>query len=666
MRTLANGNLQLDADTRGELGKLLAREFVNADEASNTLQTNWATWRDQYNGVKATNSAKQPWQARYSMPETKQAINTAAVQIAGVAVSADPYFELEAEDPEFDEVAHNEESYQQMWHERTRFKAKVAIAICEALTVGTCWLKPGVKRTGRTLPAEITGPLKLSELDAEPTCDYIVAEDAILLPMDAPNFQMARGAFGKTILRWNDFVLAKKDGIFYDDVFDRIENRWMEEHASSVTATEQGIDRETPIDMWQAEFVCWEGIYRYVKPGDETETEVLMLVAYNPDSSGEAIILRCTDYEPLFDKQWFFVPIICDPKPNSMWGHSMCEDMADIQRWMDATFEQSTDAVAMAILPPIVVQPGSDVVRKKLKWAPAAIWPLANPATAVNMLGVNPTTLTAVNLAMGQMDMMSQKGQRITGTGDTLAGVQTQGDKTKFEIGAVVENANQIFEHKLSNVQIGLEDDQGLVAYAQLCLRIHQTFMPNVPIQYRIGGNEPYQTVDPAWHEGKYRVTANGTTASHNPQLRLQRAMAIKQLADADPFLGFSPIDTPETVFETVKRLYSVRRDVLQAMGVRHTESYIGGEPKDVQEAIRIAAIFNPQAIQIMAARWQAQQNPQLGAGTGLAQPVAEGQSGPVAGSGPPGGTEGGGGPVGGGQPIPGPGIEAGMGQIPV
>ncbi len=612
-------NLKLSDEDRTALGNQLGFEFQRSIDAMAGLRAKWQLCRDQYAGVKDPDIQKADWQARYSMSLTAEAVDTAAVNICKVMFAADPYFELEAEDPEYDDVAAHEEAYQQFWHERMRLKSKVELAVKDALIVGQAWLRGGVRATGNSLPIELTRPLRISELDAVPECSVVYSEDMILMPVTAPNFRASRGAFAKATLRWNDFAQARETKAFYEDAISRVESMYSSDYSTTQIQDQQGVTREQPENKWDAEFVCYEGIYRWTKPGDKTETEWLILAYWSEDHPGEAIILRCTPYEPWYGSQWFYTPIIVDPEPNSMWGGSMVDDIKDPQRWTDATFEQSTDALTMAIHPPLVVPPSAGTDTKKLQWGPGEKWPLANPQ-AVQMLSVPGTVLSAINISMAQMESVRQNAQRRTGTGDTMQGAQTQGNKTAYEIGAVVQNANQIFEAKLSHVQIGMEEDQGLEAFAQLMLTIHDRLMPNSQIIYRTGkGSDPFQTVDPMWHKGRYRVRAHGNTSSANPQERLARATAIKKASMESPFLRVSPIDTPALLTEKMKRWYAVERDVFQALGVKYVESYIGTEPADFKEALHVAAIINPEAVKQMALL--AQQN-QAAATGGMVPPV--------------------------------------------
>jgi len=658
--------LNIDEDARLALANELGMAMDDSQDASATFRDNVAGYRDQYEGL--LKAKPMEWMSNVNIPTTKSMVNTASIKVARAATGSSPIFEVEAVDPEYDDVAQNEENWLQFWNEEMRLAGKVGIAVREAMITGQCWLKAGVAGTGNQLPEymEPGQPLKVHEIDAEPTTEYIVTEDIMLLPFTAPNFKSSKGAFGRRWLRWDDIQGMVEAKTVYTDAVEYLENRWNVDNPTTQTQALQGIEEVTAKNIWSAKFECWEGIYRWVKPGDKREKEYLILAYYNSDTRGTAKILKCIEYKPLFGDNWFFTPIICDPKPNSMWGGSMCEDIRGLQTWINATFNQITDAITINILPPVAVKPGSDVARKNLKWGPMERWIVSNPATDVQMLNGSQSALTAISQSYNGLNMVNGMAEKVTGVSAPSQGAPSDEKKTAFEINAVISAGNDKFDYTVSVVQMGIEEDQGLEAHAVNTMEIIRRFLPNEPIQYKssAGGNEPWQVVRPEWHEGKYKFVPRGSSATSNPQTRFQLAGQTMREAMQSPFTQLSPMDDPPQVLDKIQRLYKAQREYYQAMGHKHVEQYIGAEPTTPEEGMRIAAAINPQvAMQIMARlqqQAQAQQQQQMLA-AGMVPPGIPPQPGAIGQGNVPGEVGAGAGNPGGGGAIPGFAQQAGM-----
>jgi hypothetical protein len=656
----------------------------DARDAAETMLAKVEGYRDQYEGVMPPKTFK--WSSNVHVPETKATLNAAAAKIADAALFTDPIYEVESEDPLYDDYAQEIENYNEYWHDRTRLRPKGKMAILDSLITGQCWLHPGVEATGKVLPPlpdmfnmEPEQPLSISQLDALPTCNYVITEDMCLLPFTAENFKQANGAFGRTWRRWTDI----ENGGFYKESVEILRTRWQEDRHVSQTHEQQGIGTSTPQKVEHALFECWEGIYRWKRDGEKQEKDYFMLVAWSDDNRGAATILTCMEYEPLYGKQWFFIPIICSPKPKSMWGGSMCEDMRGLQNWLNATFNQCTNAINMAILPPIAAPATSRLHTDNLKWAPHQKWALQNPQE-VQVLQMPSTVFSGINAAMNQTQFVLQVKERVTGVSAVMQGTKQQDNRTKFEVNAVIEQGNDIYKHQVSMIQFGMDEDQGFEAYAACFMNILRNFLPPRPIRYQSRqSSQKWSVATPEMSKGEYRFIPHGNTATTNPEVRFKQTQATRQAVAQSPFCQISPMDTPDGVLAKVKRWYKAESENLLAMGQKRPDLWLGGEPETPEEALAIAFKIDPQAVmQILAKSAPAPTGPGVPGVPGEAGPVLPGQGpgGPGAGLVPAlpqaqgpgnggrpgvGGTPGPAGIAGGGIGIPSPGQLPGMAALP-
>jgi hypothetical protein len=291
----------------------------------------------------------------------------------------------------------------------------------------------------------------------------------------------------------------------------------------------------------------------------------------------------------------------------------MCEDIRGLQNWVNATFNQVTDAVTISVLPPIAVPPNSEVMKRNLKWAPLEKWPLNNPAEA-QMLGVPPSAMAGVTAAFGQMNFVKDAKERVTGTTDLMIGKQERDRTTAFEIGARVEAGNQVYEYHVSTVQFGMTEEQGFEAYAECFMNILSRFMPHYPLLYQSGeGSERWSVIQPQAYQGNYRFCPHGSTSSNNPRVRYQRTMTTRQTVSQSPFCQISPLDSPQAVLAKIRRWYHIEREYVLALGNNHVEAYIGPEPRTIQEALSVAFKMDPMATQAILQNIQMQEAQQRG-----------------------------------------------------
>jgi hypothetical protein len=453
----------------------------------------------------------------------------------------------------------------------------------------------------------------------------------MLFPHTAPSFKRARGAFGRKWLWWSEIQEAQQLGTIYDDSVERVKASWQAKTSPSQIHEQQGIETSEPEGISNAEFECWEGIYRWTKPGDKQENEWYMLV-YRPLDAGNVVILRCQEYKPLWGDNWFYVPIICNPQPNSMWGVPLSEDLKGMQQWLNAVFQQSTDVVTMTMFPPVAVNATSQMLARNLKYGPGEKWALSNPATDVNVVANNNTALAGVGAIFSQINIVQNMAERVSNVGDTSLGKETETKKTAFEIGAEVHAGDMMFEDKVGLIQFGMDEGEGLIAYAENLLQIIRNFLPDRPIRYKSGGKgeDSWSVANPEMHKGNYRFIPHGNSANSNPELRMNRALAIRKYVMSTPFSQISPMDTPANVLQKMKCWYAAEREYVVSLGQKHPEGILMPEPKTEEEAMNIAVIINPAAVNTISSIYPPQTwTGWKGQGAGMA-------AGPAAGLVPP------------------------------
>ncbi len=431
--------LKIDEETRRKIGKAIGRNLTQSWDDSTGRRELTKQLRDAYHGV--LKAKPLDWMSNTNIPLISYMVKQAAVSVGDAATAVTPLFDLEAADPDFDAYATNEEEELEFWNTRVRARSKIKMAVKDSMITGQCWLRPGVRDTGKSSEemefANMTGkPISADLLDVEPDLRYVIAEDMLLCPYTAPNFRQANGAFARTWLRWQDMNRGKKLKTFYPDAVDLVAKDWQKEHTPSQTHEQQEITESVPDTIWQAKFECWEGIFRYAKPGSDDETEWLVLAYWDTDSQGDAIVLKCAPYRELYGDQWFFIPVIHEPQPNSMWGKGIAESIRGLQSVMNATTNSALDAITICVLPPVGIVPGSEAYRKKLKWGPLERWPLSNPQTDVQILGGNTSMIAGIQAMQNQTEFYRGFAERDTGVNDLRVGKQEPERRTAYEIRA--------------------------------------------------------------------------------------------------------------------------------------------------------------------------------------------------------------------------------------
>ena len=362
----------LGPEYREKMAADLSYAFDTSYQAGAERRSMVDTWRRVYNAYTKPKPLK--WMSNLCLPLAKYMVNSSAIKLSAACLGTDPMFEVIAEDPRYDDASHEEERYMQMWVERIHLRTKGGEAIKRAMIDGVCWLQPGIKSTGVKLSIPQDEPLSVDELDVIPGVDYVLFDDMMVLPFSAPCFEEARGAFARKWLSWQNLKTFMKIGAFAKEAVDAVGLQWQTMRPQTEVEMYRGIDTEEPRAIWDGRFECWEGIYRWTKPGDTSEKDWLVTVYYPLDRSGPAVVLRANEYYPIFGSRWFFVPIIVNPEPNSLWGNSLVEDLQHMQAWMNSTFNQASDAITINIHPPTAV--GTSGMSKNLKWGPMEKWPV--------------------------------------------------------------------------------------------------------------------------------------------------------------------------------------------------------------------------------------------------------------------------------------------------
>ena len=619
----------LDAETRLSLEQELELAFQLSWNASGERRELVDRWRRVYHGQ--LKPKPHVWMSNLNIPLVKHMINDASNKLAATSLSNEPMFELFAHDPQHDDDALEEQNFMGHWIEEGRAKSKLNLAMRWAMIDGTSWVKVSVKATGKQ-PIEpySNEPLDIDDLDVIPSFEYILIDDFMLLPFEAQTLAEAKGAFSRKWLRWTDIKAQEKAGAFYKDAVEYLESQWGTSPSQTPEQQYAGIQIQSPQTIWETRFECWQGIYRWKNPKDKVQQEKdWLLTIYVAVLQGDFHVTLCSavEYEPNFGSQWFFTPIIANPQPNTLWGYSYVDDLEGLQRWMNTTFNSSTDALNVAIHPATVV--GSSALSRKLVYGPGEQWPV-NP-TDVQVLHGDTGTFNGITASMNMVEYMRRFGERVMNMGDAQAGRQMQSKRTAAEVQNMIRNSNQIMEPIVSILQLGVEEGGGLKGVGEMLLQVIRKFMPEGrPIVYRSRKRStanPSVTIDPEIHQHKYEVVPTGSSTTSSPEAKYSRAMATMQVAHECPFVKLSPLDNPEDVLDKMQSLYKAYEDYLTAIGHQHPEQIIGPKPVDEDDALRFAMTADPQVasaiLQLMASR---QGQPSLGAPQGQQPGQQQGQ----------------------------------------
>jgi len=619
-----------------DLGEMIYSAYGQLD----TLREKVSRYRSQYEGE--LTPKRLPWMSNMNVPITQYMVDAATDNLDAAMFGAEPIFEVESVDPTFDDYANQLENYLEFWHNYMKLRTKASMAIKDALITGQSWLRPGVRRTGKPTVPLGPEPVVIADLDVVPTVDYVTTENMVVIPADTPSIAQAQGVFARLELRWDDIVQGVEEGRFLKRAIEKLENRYTQGKEDQVVS-QRGVDQVQPKNIWHARIPVLEGYIRWKPPKGKREKRLLVLVAMDPEESPACTVLSVGDYASIYGDAEIFIPLIPDPRPRTIWGKSIVETLSGLQHWMNATFNQSTDAVTISLLPPMEVPVGMRMAQN-IKWGPMERWPTA-VSGSIRPITVGPALMGTVQSAMGMIELVRQMAERAVGVSDLTVGRQIEERRTAFEISAVIEAGSRRFDRMVSRLQHGIEEWGGLEGYARSLIEIIRNFLPRRPVVYPAAkeGESRWTVIQPFVVHGRYNFIPKGTTGASNPEVRLRRALATKDEILRSPFMQFSPLDTPESALEKAQRLWRAQRDVLTAMGDRHVDLKIGAMPQTSEEAMRIVAAINPQiAMAIAQQTKQSQAPPAFPAGEERPFEVApEGR--PVPGTPPAEGTFGGG-----------------------
>ena len=665
MPTKPFGLEELETEDMERLCSDLNLAFDNSWNAGQERRELRQGWRDTYWGELWEKPL--PWMSNVDMRLAKYIVDASAKKYANAVFGSDPLCELQSRVLGGDDDAKEEQNYQQFWYDVIRLRVKGYMAILWAMIDGETWLWPSAKRTNKP---EIKGggkPITIDQLDVVPDLRVVLADDTMLLPFEAPTFAQARGAFARTYYRWGDLLAFADSEEMYDDAVERLKTKWQEGNPQTAKQRQQGVDTTAPNNIWDASFECWEGIYRWTKPEENEEREYLMTL-YCPLLQGDTtvIVLKMTEYTQFYSDKWIPCPIICDPVPNSLHGNSAVADLQGFHEWINATFNQATDALSISIMPPRAA--GLTAKGKNMKYEPGAIWDVS-PGDVAEVRS-DPGVFRGIQVGLSMIDDVRGMAARLKNADDTSIGKVEAGDKTKYEIGAVLQASDQMQEQHITSLQTGADEGQGFKALYEMLFQITKQFLPKRPLMYRSpksSDKDPFTTIDPKVHQGSYDFIPTGSSMSSSAQVKYAKAQATMQAVSTSEFCMVSAEMEPEEVLDIMKRRWNAQASYLAAIGNPHPETVLGGEPSDVQGAMLAAMVAFPQATGAIMQRLTAQQSGGS-AGPGMVQPAeggggGEGPGAIEAGGGGvalpageqrmalPAGAAGGNGPVGGGVP---------------
>jgi hypothetical protein len=637
----------LETEDMDRLERDLNLAFDNSHNAGAERREMREGWRATYWGQLLEKPL--PWMSNVDMRLAKYIVDSSAKKFANAVFGSDPLCELQSRVPGGDDDAKEEQNYQQFWYDVIRLRVKGYIAILWSMIDGECWLWPEAKRTNNPeIKVASSKPITIDQLDVVPDVRVVLADDTMLLPFDAPTFYLARGAFARTMMRWNDITKLADSGQMYFDAVDRLKTKWQEGNPQTEKQRQQGVDTTSPNNIWDSSFECWEGIYRWTKPGEDEE-RVYLMTLYSPVLQGDTtvIVLKMVEYTQFYGDAWIPCPIICDPNPNSLHGNSAVGDLEGFHSWINATFNQCTDALTISIMPPRAM--GLSSIGKNLKYEPGAQWDVS-PGDVAEIRS-DPGVFRGIQVGMSMIEDVRGMGARLKSADDTSIGKVTAGDKTKYEIGAVLQASDQMQEQHITSLQIGADEGQGFKAVYEMLFQITKQFLPKRPLMYRSpksSDKDPFTTIDPKVHQGSYDFIPTGSSMSSSQQVKYAKAQATMQSVGASEFCMVSAQMEPPEVLDVMKRRWNAQAAFLAAIGNPHPETVLGGEPNSVNEAMSAASIVFPQAVATIVAREDLREREQSGGGS---QPGGVVQA-PL---GSPGGESGA------GQPA----LEAGGGGVP-
>jgi hypothetical protein len=588
---------------------------------------------------------KQAWMSNLHVPTLKHYVQTGAIKLARKVLGATPVFTVEAKRPEGVKQASQAEEWLQVWVEVLRLIVYGAIAIREALQVGQCWIQHGIKPTGKTI--QEGQPVNIDDLDVVPTINVVITEDMLLMPYNAPSFDRAFGAFARKRLTWDDIRAAVDSKAVTEDAANRVKLMWATAAGLSPQQEALGITEWEPDGLWQAEFPCYEGFFNWAKPDDKRQTK-WYVVMYCRDGANDVVILRARKYADIYGKKCLFTLIAYDPDQNSMWGNPLGKDLTSGQKFTNAAHNMAVDGTVMSILPPNKVMLGSDLLRRKVTWGPFAMIPVASPAD-LEPMPTSPSTVQAITAMLNQIEMVRQWDERRASVTDVTSGKESEEKRTLGELNMVAESGNELNEHHVNILEMGLSVQDGFVGLADKIMDTLKRYMPPVPIEYKgkVAGDLTTKTVTPELYDTPFEYTLHGATQTWNPEVRLRRAMMTLAQIQQCPFMNFGTLDTPEVVVAKAKQLWAAWREVWSATGHKDAEAMIGAEPETFDDAIRCVGAINPQLAEMLVQNKEMLEAAQRGEpGIPALSPMAQAEAGAIGGGGA-------GEPVGAGRPVP-------------
>src|ERR1035437_9462871 len=160
-------NLRLDEEIRTDFEQELQISFNNSWMASSGFRDDVQAYRDIFFG--RLPEKPKAWMSNIDMRLCKYMVSNSAVKLTNAVFGTDPLVEVQADNPQFDDAAADEQNYIHLWHERIRTRSKGYMAVLYALIDGNSWLCQSAKTTGKPVVAAGVEPITIADLDVIPS-----------------------------------------------------------------------------------------------------------------------------------------------------------------------------------------------------------------------------------------------------------------------------------------------------------------------------------------------------------------------------------------------------------------------------------------------------------------------------------------------------------------
>lgn len=137
-------------------------------------------------------------------------------------------------------------------------------------------------------------------------------------------------------------------------------------------------------------------------------------------------------------------------RPDNLYAMGPLDNLVGMQYRIDHLENLKADAMDLSVHPPVAVSGNVE----DFIWQPEEIIYMGEGAT-ITELGKN---LNGVIAANNEIAMLEAKMEEMAGAPKQAMGVRTPGEKTAFEVQTLEMAASRIFQHKIRNFEINLEE----------------------------------------------------------------------------------------------------------------------------------------------------------------------------------------------------------------